>query len=133
MTTEMWVEVGSPARYLDGQLAARHSPAPAGHQPWATIRSSADPVAPDAHLGDDVIMDDTVSLQPGAGAERSVLMERVQVGAGSRLQEVIAGPDTRIPGGLDIRRTVLAPPGGIPAGGLPDNVHLWEGMLRADF
>ena len=46
---------------------------------------------------------------------------------------VIAGPETHIPRGLNIRRAVLAPPGGIPAGGLPDNVHLWEGMLRADF
>ena len=64
---------------------------------------------------------------------RAPCSERVQVGAGSRLEQVIAGPDTRIPGGLDIRRAVLAPAGGIPPADLPENVHVWEGMLRADF
>ena len=133
MTTETWMEVGTPSRYLDAQLTAQQSPAPPGHRPWIVAGRPASPVAPAALLGDDVIMDSTVKFQAGASATRSLLMERVRMGAGSHLHEVIAGPDTCIPAGLDISRAVLAPMSGIPAEDLPDNVRLWEGMLRADF
>jgi mannose-1-phosphate guanylyltransferase len=133
MTSATWMEVGTPSRYLDAQLTAQQSPAPAGHRPWTVLPRAASPVAPGTPVGDDVIMDNTVSIEPGASATRSLLMERVKIGAGSHLEEVIAGPDTSVPAGLNISRAVLAPVAGGPDAGLPENVRLWEGMLRADF
>jgi NDP-sugar pyrophosphorylase family protein len=133
MTTETWMEVGTPARYLEAQLTAQQSPAPPGHRAWSVINQSTAPVAQAGPLGDDVIMDSTVRCEAGVSVSRSLLMEGVRLGAGSHLQEVIAGPDTCIPAGLHISRAILAPAAGMPATGLPDNVRLWEGMLRADF
>lgn len=125
MSRDRWVELGTPDRYLAGQISALQNSPCCGH---------------DCHLGEGAVLGpgtvlgDKVEIGSGVKVTTSILMNGVQVGGGSHLQEVIAGPGTRIPADCDLRRAILAPAiQPAPATGLPAGVGIWQGLLRADF
>jgi len=125
LSPDPWVELGTPARYLAAQVNAL------GDSPCC---GSDCRLADGVVLGPGSMIGDRVEIGAGAMVNTSILMDDVQVGRDSHLRDVIAGPGTRIPGNVNLRRAVLAPavqpP---PAGDLPAGVRVWEGLLRADF
>ncbi len=128
MSPDPWVELGTPSRYLAGQMNALQKSSP------SICRGHGCRVSASAVLGPGTVLGDRVEIGAGAKIATSILMEGVRLGDNSHVREVIAGPGTSIPGGCDVRRAVLAPaiqPS--PAGGLPAGVRVWKGILRADF
>jgi NDP-sugar pyrophosphorylase family protein len=125
MSPDRWVELGSPDRYLAGQMSALEESPCCGRG----CRVSAGAV-----LGAGTVLGDEVEIGAGAYVTTSILMDGVRVGGGSHLREVIAGPGTRIPGDCDVQRAVLAPAvPSPPSGGLPARMRVWQGLYRADF
>jgi NDP-sugar pyrophosphorylase family protein len=119
VSTGYWIDIGTPAKYLQAQqdlLAHRlrgHVQPAAGEGPWgwidpaATVASSArirGPVAigagcrveADAVVGPGVVLGPGCRIGAGAQIETAVLWEEVQVGAAARLAGCLIGRDTSI-------------------------------------
>ncbi|MCZ6649091.1 MAG: NDP-sugar synthase [Acidobacteria bacterium] len=125
VSPDRWVELGTPDRYLAGQMSALEE---------SPLRGRGCRLSDGAVLGPGTVLGDEVEIGAGVEVTTSILMDGVRVGNGGHLREVIAGPRTRIPGDCEVQRAVLAPailPA--PAGGFPAGVRAWEGLLRADF
>ena len=126
-----WRDIGNPAAYHAAQvdlLERRVSTplAPAGQErdgAWLAERVSAAPgarlegpsvvgagtrIAPGAHIGPLAVIGEHCSIAAGARVARSVLWERVDVGAGASLGDCLVGADVVIGAGAEIGRgTVL--------------------------
>ncbi len=111
-----WLDIGTPERYLRGtfdvlsgvvrtevgaRLAEHGSVLVGPGQVSGTVLAPAllgpgCEVASDATVGAHAVLGAGVSVGDGARIERSVLLERAHVGAGSVVREAIIGPGARI-------------------------------------
>jgi len=103
-----WMDIGTPERYLQGTFdiitgTVRTS------SPWehrsAVIGSACD-IAPDAQIGELVVLGKGVRVGSGASIERSVVLERAVIGPGCVLTDCIVaerakiGAHTELEGGV---------------------------------
>jgi len=84
-----WLDIGTPATYLQASLDLV-----AGRVPAAGLQAigAGGEVAPDATVGDDVVLGPAVRIGAGARLERCVVLEGSTVGAGCRLTDCIVSP-----------------------------------------
>lgn len=97
-----WFEVGTPRRYLEASLEALATGA---------VRPGPDRDAvlgPGARAAPRELLGPGCRLAAGARVERSVLAERVEVGAGAVVEDCVVGPDERIPAGTRIEGALFA-------------------------
>ena len=96
--TGYWLDIGTPERYLQGSFdimaGAVHSSGPS-HEGSPVIGVGCE-IAPDAHLGAQVVLGDGVSVGAGASVERSVVLAGAQLGAGCVLRDAIVGERAKI-------------------------------------
>ncbi len=136
-----WLDIGSPAKYLRGQvdllagkLASRLTPAAAGGRaiaadvmvpPTATITGpcvigAGTRLGAGCRVGPDVVLGAGCVVGPGASIERAMLWERVQVGDRAVLRECIVASGARIGDRADVGPDVVleadavVPPGTRP-------------------
>jgi mannose-1-phosphate guanylyltransferase len=103
-----WLDIGTPERYLQGTFdiitgAVRTS------SPWehrsAVIGADCE-IAPDAQIGELVVLGDGVRVGSGASIERSVVLAQAQIGPGCVLTDCIVaerakiGAHTELEGGV---------------------------------
>ncbi|HEY1776052.1 MAG TPA: NDP-sugar synthase [Solirubrobacteraceae bacterium] len=93
-----WMDIGTPARYLQGSfdivsgaVAVDRDP---GHEA-AAIGERCE-IAPDARLGEFVILGERVSVGSGATIERSVVLAGAQIGDGVVLRDSIVAERAKI-------------------------------------
>lgn len=106
-TDAYWMDIGTPAKYLQANLDAL-----AGHLPGGTVTGGI-AVAGDARISDEATVG-SACIGPGcvvgrgAVVERSVLLPGVQVGQNARVVGTIAGEGVSIAAGTAVEGATLA-------------------------
>ena len=136
-----WLDIGSPAKYLQGQLdllagrvgsrvaslVTAAADARAGVDIDAAARVDAPVVlgarcqiAAGARVGPAAVLGDGCVVGAGAIVERTVLWEDVSVGAGARLGDCVVGAGARIGARARIDAGAVVESGGV----VPDGAHV---------
>lgn len=137
--TAYWRDIGSPAAYLAAQLdllegrvrTALTAPGERRDHVWIGGAVEMEPgvvieppcvvgagvrLASGSHVGPLAVVGDGTRIGPGARVERTVLWERVEVGAGSVLHGCVVGADARIGRDVAIAGGVVLESGAIVPG-----------------
>jgi mannose-1-phosphate guanylyltransferase len=135
-----WRDIGSPSAYRAAQIDLLEGRAtmpltPPGERvdgAWvdggASVAAGARIVAPAVvgarvvlgprcHVGPGTVVGDDARIGPDARVEGAVLWERVEVGAGSVLQDCVVGADARIGAGVRVGPEVVLESGAVVADG----------------
>ncbi len=104
-----WLDIGTPERYLQGsfdivtgavQTDARRN----GGSPAIGARCE---IAPDALIGELVVLGEGVQVGSGASIERSVVLAEAQIGAGSTLRDSIVAERAKIGPYVELQEGVV--------------------------
>jgi mannose-1-phosphate guanylyltransferase len=97
-TSGYWLDIGTPQRYLQGSFdiitGAVVTDRPASHN--SAVIGARSEIAPDAQIGELVVLGEGVRVGAGASIERSVVLADAQIGAGCVVRDSIVAERAKI-------------------------------------
>jgi mannose-1-phosphate guanylyltransferase len=103
-----WLDIGTPERYLQASFDIVTGAVEVDHRPRAAGPGGGDrDIAPDARIGELVVLGEDVHVGAGASIERSVVLAGAQIGAGCVLRDSIVAQRARIGPYVELRDGVV--------------------------
>ena len=97
-TSGYWLDIGTPQRYLQGSFdiitGVVETDRPPGHD--SAVIGAGSEIAPDAQIGELVVLGEGVRVGAGASIERSVVLADARIGAGCVLRDCIVAERAKI-------------------------------------
>jgi mannose-1-phosphate guanylyltransferase len=112
-----WMDIGTPERYLQASWDILEGRVETGVEPTGPgmyVDPSAE-VAESAVLGPRVVIGPRCTVEAGAEARESVLLEGCSIGAGAKLNGSILGPGVEVAPGADLEGAVVGRDERVPA------------------